>query len=403
MSKASRKTNFAGADGQELAAALDLPAAPRAWALFAHCFTCGKDVLAAARIGRALASRGIAVMRFDFTGLGASEGEFANTSFTSNIEDLLAAADHLRREHEAPALLIGHSLGGAAMLRAAVDIPEARAVATIGAPADPAHVRRLIADEDERIRRDGRATVDIGGRPFEIGAGFLDDLLRHRPSEYIGDLRKALLVFHAPLDEVVGIENAREIFDHARHPKSFISLDRATHLLTDPADAEYVADMLEAWVVRYLEDDVPAEPPPEGVTRVRETGTGPLEQVVSVGRHTLLADEPEPMGGDRGPSPYDLLAAALGTCTSMTLRLYADRQGWPLRRVTVDVVHDRIHAADCPDCETREGRIDRLRRSVVLEGDLSPEQRSRLLEIADKCPVHRTLRGEIRIETNLAE
>lgn len=404
MAAPGGKITFSGSDGQALAARLDLPAGlVRAYALFAHCFTCTKDVLAAGRIARGLSERGIGVLRFDFTGLGSSEGDFANTSFSSNVEDLLAAAEYLRREHVAASILVGHSLGGAAVLRAAVDLPEVRVVATIGAPADPAHVAHLIKDPEGEIQRKGKATVDVGGRPFEIGAGFLEDLKTHRPRDYLGTLHKALIVFHAPLDQTVGIENAGEIFQAARHPKSFISLDGADHLLTNIHDAGYVADVLAAWVSRYMEesDKNVAAPPPEGLVRVTETGRGKFEQEISIGKHRFIADEPATIEGgmDHGPSPYGLLSAALGACTSMTLRLYAESKKWPLRRVSVDVRHDKIHAADCADCETREGRIDSFERIITLQGDLDDAQRAKLIEMADKCPVHRTLTTEVKIVT----
>jgi putative redox protein len=407
MSVPSGKITFAGHEGQALAARLDLPEGPvRAYALFAHCFTCGKDVLAAGRIARGLSERGIAVLRFDFTGLGSSEGDFANTSFTSNVEDLLAAADYLRREHQAPSILIGHSLGGAAVLQAAGEIPEARLVATIGAPADPAHVERLIKDPEDEIRRKGKAVVDVGGRPFEIGAKFLDDLRRDRPKDYLGKLHKALIVFHAPLDQTVGIENAGEIFLAARHPKSFVSLDGADHLLSNIDDAAYLADILAAWVSRYVGGtEKPSEPlPPEGFVRVSESGRSPLEQRIRIGRHLLSADEPStvPGGMDRGPSPYGLLAAALGACTSMTLRFYANSKGWALGRISVDVKHDKVHAADCADCETREGKIDVMQRIIHVDGELTDEQRGKLIEIADKCPVHRTLESKVKVVTSTA-
>jgi putative redox protein len=404
MNSPAEKITFPGTRGQALAARLDLPAGSvRAYALFAHCFTCSKDVLAAGRIAAGLAERGVAVLRFDFTGLGSSEGDFANTSFTSNIEDLLAAAGYMRDRHRAPDILIGHSLGGAAVLRAALDIPEARLVATIGAPADPVHVRRLIKDPDDEIHHKGKAMVDIGGRPFEIGAGFLDDLVNHRPRDYLGKLRKALMVFHAPLDQTVGIENAGEIFVAARHPKSFIALDGADHLLTNLADAVYVADMIGGWVSRYVDDPGRTLEPEvsEGVVQVLETGRGRLEREIRVGSHALIADEPVSAGGtDRGPSPYGLLSAALGACTSMTLRLYADSKKWPLERVRVEVRHDKVYAEDNTRSEDAGAKIDRFQREIRMEGDLTPEQRDRLMQIADKCPVHRTLTSDVRIETH---
>ena len=412
MAGTSEKFTFTGSSGETLAARLDLPAGEvRAYALFAHCFTCSKDIFAAARIAGGLAAQGVAVLRFDFTGLGHSEGEFANTNFSSNVGDLVSAADYLRETRQAPKLLIGHSLGGAAVLAVAAQIPEAAAVATIGAPADPLHVAQHFAQHKAEIERAGEAEVTLAGRTFRIRKQFLDDISQHNLEEAIRHLRKALLVFHAPRDETVGIDNAGRIFAAARHPKSFVSLDDADHLLSRRADAAYVADVLAAWAGRYLGggsgvdagDARPfaAEP---GTVVVQETGEGPFAQRIAAGRHTLRADEPEDVGGrDSGPGPYDLLLAALGACTSMTLRMYADRKAWPLERVTVTLAHDKIHAQDCADCETREGRIDRITRQLAIAGALSPEQRAKLLEIADKCPVHRTLTGEVSIVTEIAE
>jgi putative redox protein len=392
---------FPNARGEKLAALLDRPVGkPVAFALFAHCFTCGKDVLAAKRIAEGLTARGIAVLRFDFTGLGASEGEFANTTFSSNVADLVAAADHLRSELQAPAILIGHSLGGAAVLAAAQKIPEARAVATIAAPADPAHVTGLFRQHVGEIQQKGEVEVALAGRPFRIRKEFLDDVAEHKLADCLANLRKALLVLHAPTDDLVGIENASAIFTAAKHPKSFISLAGADHLLSKRADAVYVAEVIAAWAGRYL-DMVPApdDQPIEGVL-VSETGHGKFEQSIVAGPHRYLADEPVSAGGNgSGPSPYEYLIAGLGACTSMTVRLYADLKKIPLKRVSVALRHDKIHAADCAECETREGKIDRIEREVTLEGDLSDEQRKKLMEIADKCPVHRTLTSEISIKT----
>jgi putative redox protein len=398
--------DFPNQAGQRLAALLELPAGgrPRAYALFAHCFTCGKDNLAAARIARALSERGIAVLRFDFTGLGASEGEFANTHFSSNVADLVAAADHLRRTHRAPALLIGHSLGGAAVLAAAADLPEVRAVATIGAPADPAHVTGLFRDHLDEIRKHGEVEVQLEGRPFRIRRAFLDDVAEQKLVWHITRLKRALLVMHAPADQTVGIENAGEIFAAAKHPKSFLSLDHADHLLSRKGDAAYAGNVIAAWAERYLdaplEADTAAEATEAGTVVVAETGEGKLQQAVTAGRHRLLADEPVAVGGrDSGPGPYDLLLAALGACTSMTLRLYAERKKLPLDRISVRLRHQKIHAADCAECETREGKLDRIERTITLTGNLDEAARARLLEIADKCPVHRTLTSEIDIRT----
>ena len=401
----TERFQFDGEGGHKLAAALDLPEQePLAFALFAHCFTCGKDALSAKRISTALAAKGIAVLRFDFTGLGSSEGEFANATFSSNVADLVRAADHLRKTRKAPALLIGHSLGGAAILAAAKDIPEAKAVVTIAAPSAPAHVTGLFKEHVEDIRNVGEVEVALAGRPFRIKREFLDDIAEHDLMAQIGKLRRALLVMHSPTDDIVGIDNATRIFMSARHPKSFISLAGADHLLSDRRDTAYVADMIAAWAPRYIQPvavDQAAER--KGEPRrvvVQETRNSKFQQLVSVGPHRLLADEPLAAGGDdTGPGPYDYLIAGLGACTSMTMRLYADRKSLPLDRVTVTLAHSKIHATDCAECETKEGMLDQIERVIRIDGALDAEQRKRLMEIADKCPVHRTLTSEIRIVT----
>lgn len=407
MAVKSEKVTFQGAGGDSLAARLDLPQGrPRAYALFAHCFTCNKDIFAAARIAGGLAAEGIAVLRFDFTGLGASEGDFANTNFSSNVADLVAAAEFLRNTYEAPKLLVGHSLGGAAVLAAAAEVPEASAVATIAAPADPAHVAAHFTEARAEIEAAGEAEVRLVGRPFRIKKQFLEDIEGHKLEDAIAGLKKALLVFHAPLDDIVGIDNASRIFVAAKHPKSFVSLDDADHLLSRRADAIYVADVLAAWAGRFLGEgaEEPGFRAPDGKVVVEETGEGKFTQRIAAAAHLMRADEPESSGGlDSGPTPYDLLLAGLGACTSMTLRLYADRKGLALEKTRVTLAHDKIHADDCADCETKSGKIDRIRRVIEISGELSGAERQRLMEIADKCPVHRTLESEVLIETKAAE
>ncbi|HJL15373.1 MAG TPA: bifunctional alpha/beta hydrolase/OsmC family protein [Sandaracinaceae bacterium LLY-WYZ-13_1] len=398
--KNEQRIHFEGTDGQRLAARLRRPPGPlRACALFAHCFTCGKDLRAARVLSDALADRGIATLRFDFTGLGESEGDFAETNFSSNLDDLVAAADWLRREHEAPTVLIGHSLGGAAVLAAAHRIDEVKAIATIGAPADPAHVRALFGEQRAEIEARGEAEVVLAGRTFRIQRQLLDDLAEQCSAERIAALKRALLLFHSPQDTTVGVENARAIYEAARHPKSFVSLDGADHLLGRAADARYVGTVLAAWADRYVPEV--ARELEEGFVVVE--GREGLRQHVQAGAHALTADEPARLGGtDAGPTPYDLLLAALGACTSMTLRMYANHKKWPLEAVEVTLRHEKRHTEDCEGCDEKPRKIDHITREIEMVGDLDEAQRERLTQIADRCPVHRTLHGEIRVETTLA-
>lgn len=387
-----------------LAARLDSPVrTPKAYALFAHCFTCSKDLAAARRIAARLASLGVAVLRFDFTGLGHSGGEFANTSFTSNVQDLLAAADWMRRELSAPGLIIGHSLGGAAVIKASADIPEAKAVVTIGAPHDPGHVLENFACDINTINREGQAAVTLAGREFTIGKQFVEDISAASLDETLAKLRKALLVMHAPSDQTVDIKNASSIFLAAKHPKSFVTLDDADHLLSRPEDADYAADVIAAWSRRYLgiKDDAPVGVEHEGDVLISEADPEGFLQDIASGTKHLLADEPKSVGGtDLGFTPYQLVSAGLGACTSMTIRMYARRKGWPLEHVSVEVEHGKVHATDCETCETTAGKVDVFHRGIRLVGDLTEEQRDKCMEIADKCPVHRTLESEIRVETH---
>jgi putative redox protein len=398
----SERFDFVNTAGERLAALLDSPLdKPRAYALFAHCFTCGKDIHAARRIAEGLTALGIAVLRFDFTGLGSSEGEFANTTFSSNVADLVAAAAELRRKRQAPAILIGHSLGGAAVLAAAADVPEARAVVTIAAPCDPSHVAGLVRNRGTESAS-GDIDVALGGRSFRVSRAFLKDVAEQMLERRIAALHKALLIFHSPTDDIVGIENASRIFTAARHPKSFVSLAGADHLLSRRGDSTYVANVIHAWADRYLDlpEIAPEMPEAANALTVRETRVGRFQQEIKGGRHRILADEPVAAGGlDSGLGPYDLVLAGLGACTSMTLRLYAERKAIPLERTMVRLAHSRIHATDCENCETKEGMLDRIDRAITLTGNLTDDQRKRLIEIADKCPVHRTLTSEIDIRT----
>ena len=400
----SKNIQFPNDDGQALSAILDLPGTePVAWALFAHCFTCSKDLKASTNISRALADAGVAVMRFDFTGLGKSEGSFEDTTFSTNVADLVAAATWLEQEHRAPEILVGHSLGGTAALQAAPQLPSVVAVATIGSPADPAHVAHLLEDAEEAIREKGVAEVHLGGRPFMMKRDFLDDLEQHDLPGAIGGLRRALLVMHAPLDDIVEIENASQLFAAAKHPKSFVSLDQADHLLTHNEDSRYVGQILASWASRYLPDRIDESTLHAGAgeVAVRTPGDSFVTHV-QAGKHSLVADEPVSVGGtDTGPTPYDLLAAALATCTSMTLKMYAQHKKLDLASATVRVTHGRVHADDCADCDQEDGYIHEFRRKLTLAGDLPDTVRQRMLEIADRCPVHRTLHGEIKVRTTL--
>jgi len=398
---------FTNRDGETLAGVMHLPdiGLPAAFALFAHCFTCTKNIKAAVNIADALAQQGIATLRFDFTGLGQSEGDFADTHFSSNVEDLVDAAGWLEQNHQSPKVLVGHSLGGTAVLAAAHQIESAVAVATIGSPADAEHVLHLLDDELDTIEAAGEANVNLAGRPFKIKKDFVDNIRSQSVRDGIRSLRKALLVMHSPIDELVNVDEAGNIFAAALHPKSFVSLDDSDHLLSRETDSRYAGLVLAAWASRYLVeagvklDHAPYQP--GAVVVEAKTDDGFLSMINADG-HKLVADEPTSYGGtDRGPTPYDLLSAALGACTAMTLNMYARYKKLPVESVRVDTMHNKIHAKDCADCKTETGKVDKFERVVSIAGDITEQQRQRMLEIADRCPVHQTLHREVKVVSRL--
>ena len=389
---------FDGSDGRCVEGTLDAPGTtPRGWAIFAHCFTCGKNSLAAARISRALARAGIGVLRFDFAGNGESGIAPGHPSYATNVGDLIAAAHAMAAAGMPPSLLIGHSLGGAAALEAAGDLQEIAAVATIAAPADAELVLELFAPEDlKRIEAHGEAEVRIAGRPFTIRRSFLDGIKGHDIETRVTALRRPLLILHAPLDSVVAIDHASRLFLAARHPKSFVSLDQADHLLTKVDDANYAASMIAAWASRYLPTlmaDIPQLEVAQGVS-ASETRAGKLQVEIRSGDHRLLADEPVSVGGlGSGLSPYELVAAGLAACTVMTMRLYANRKGLPLERAHALVEHMKM-----PGMEP----ADRFTRTIRLDGPLDESQREKILAIGDRCPVDLTLMRGSDVQTQLA-
>lgn len=397
------KINFKNQNNHELSAQIEFPIhqKPKAFALFAHCFTCNKNLKAVRNISKALAQQGIAVMRFDFTGLGDSEGVFSDTNFSSNVQDLVSAAEVLKERFEAPKLIIGHSLGGAAVIFAANLIPSIQAVATIGAPSSPQHVSHLFDDHLDQINTKDQAKVNIGGRSFTMKKQFLDDISSKNMQEALAQLKKPLVVFHSPQDNIVGIENAGAIYQQAFHPKSFISLDGADHLLSNEADSNYVGNVIAGWSNRYIQTNK-AESLKTAQQVGVQIGQDKYTTQIVAGKHALVADEPESIGGlDYGPSPYDLLLASVGACTAMTLKMYADRKKWNITKIDVHLNHSKEHWADCQTCENSESKVDVIERIIEVEGEIGEEQRKKLLEIADKCPVHRTLHNTLRIQTRM--
>ncbi|UXP33402.1 bifunctional alpha/beta hydrolase/OsmC family protein [Reichenbachiella agarivorans] len=399
---AIRKFTFQNKQGDELSAHLELPVdqQPFAYAIFAHCFTCSKNLNAVRSISRALSHHGIAVLSFDFTGLGMSEGDFADTNFSSNIDDLVAAAEALTEQFEAPSLLVGHSLGGAAVIFAASKIKSIQAVATIGAPSSPDHVQHLLIENLDQINEQDAAEVSIGGRTFWVKKQFLDDISSKNMSAIVKELKKPLLLMHSPQDDIVGIQNAAEIYDNAMHPKSFVSLDKADHLLSNKADSTYVGEVIASWAGRYLpaEEELKLRSQHQVVV---QTGREPYVTEILAGQHALRADEPLDLGGQNfGPSPYDLLLSSLGACTAMTLRMYADRKGWNLEQVDVHLNHKTDFPVACESCDPKV-KVDHISREIEIHGNLDEAQRQKLLEIANKCPIHKTLHNHVELKTSL--
>jgi len=399
-----QKVSFKNRSGETLVGRLSLPANqhPHNFVLFAHCFTCNKNFRAIRNISRALTTDGFGVLRFDFTGLGESEGEFSDSNFSGNVEDLLEAAEYLKQHFTSPTLIIGHSLGGAAAIIAAQKISSIRAIATIGAPSNPLHVKHIFKDDIETINDKGTSEVNIGGRSFTIKKQFLDDLKSQSFQETLKNIGKSILILHSPQDKIVEIKNSEEIYIAAHHPKSFISLDGADHLLSNPQDATYTGEIIGKWSKRYLEmpEAIALETKQEVVASL-DNADGFTTQM-KLGSHYITADEPVSFGGNNfGPSPYELVSAGLSACTVMTIQMYAKRKKWPLENVEVHTSYKKLHAEDCRNCESSEAKIDTFQRAIKLTGNLEEKQISRIMEIADKCPVHRTLKSEIKISTNL--
>ncbi len=401
----SEKVSFSNKTGQKLSGRIDFPLTgkPKAFALFAHCFTCSKSLKAVDHICQSLTQNDIAVLRFDFTGLGQSSGDFAETNFTTNLSDLNQAYSFLEENYFAPQILIGHSLGGAAVLRVSRSLTKVKAVVTIGAPANPTHLKTLFNTSEEEIVKNGEAEVNIGGRPFKVKKQLLDDLEVNDGLKSIGEIKKSLLIMHSPQDKIVGIDNAADIYQHAKHPKSFITLDGADHLLGAEEDSRYAGQMIAAWTTRYISPDQELEIAPEGEVWARLSDQGFLTEIIA-GKHHQIADEPAGSGGtDLGPSPYGYLLSALGACTAMTLKMYADFKKMDLQEVSVKLTHDKVHAEDGGNSQDAKGKIDQIKRIISLEGNLTEHERARLIEIADRCPVHKTLEGKPNIITQAAK
>ena len=401
-----QKVSFKNKDEVQLAGRLELPLnqKPHNFVIFSHCFTCTKNLTAVKNIGHALTNAGFGVLRFDFTGLGESEGDFENTNFSGNVEDLVEAADFLKNNYTAPTLLIGHSLGGAAAIFAASKIESIKTVAVINSPSHPSHVKHLLKDSTHEINKNGKAKVNLGGIDFTIKKQFLDDLENKSLIDVVSNFNKALLILHSPQDTTVTIKNAEEIYSAAYHPKSFVSLDGADHMLSKKEDSLYVGEVIAGWASRYVE--IPPKEAIKSKSRVTASldGDAKFTTNLKLGDHFFIADEPTDFGGNNyGPSPYEFLSAGLAACTVMTIQMYANRKQWKVENVTCTINYSKDHAIDCKKCEEDSAKIDTFTREIKLKGKLSEEQKKKLLEIADKCPVHKTLHSKTQVITKLIE
>ncbi len=399
-----QKVTFLNIEGEQLSGRLELPVnqQPHNFAVFAHCFTCNKNLSAVKNISRALTSNGFGVLRFDFTGLGESDGDFSDTNFSGNVDDLVSAAKYLEAYYKSPSLIVGHSLGGAAAIFAASQIYSIKAIATIGAPSNPKHVQHLLHSSLEEIQANGKAVVNLGDRDFTIKKQFIDDLEANALPQIAKNLRKPILVMHSPQDTTVSIKNAEEIYMAAHHPKSFISLDGADHLLSNKADSIYAGNVIAGWAKRYI--DLPKTEmlkTNHQVVASLDNDDGFTTQI-KAGNHYMVADEPTNYGGnDFGPSPYELISAGLSACTAMTIQMYTKRKGWNIENIEVHTSYGKVHANDCEHCDENTTKIDTFNREIKLEGDLDEKQLTRILQIANKCPVHKTLLSETQIITTL--
>ncbi|NBC58407.1 MAG: alpha/beta fold hydrolase [Bacteroidetes bacterium] len=403
----SKKVKFKNKNEEELVGRLDLPVDKRihSYCIFAHCFTCNKNLKAIKNISDGLTSSGFGVLRFDFTGLGQSDGAFEDTDFSHNVDDLIAASKFLEDHYEAPILIIGHSLGGTASIFAAHQLDHIKAYVTIGSPFQPEHVSKLLESKMDEIQSEGKAKVNVGGRSFTIKKDFLEDLQKNKIDEFLGDLKKPYLIFHSPQDEIVGVKNAELLYKNAHHPKSFVSLDGADHLMSNPKDSLYVGQVISSWASRYL--DVFEK---EKELKTKHQVVASLDQNddfttdMALGSHRMQADEPEGFGGNNlGPNPYELVSGGLAACTAMTIQMYAKRKKWPVENVEVHINHKKDHCDDCENINDKNSKIDIFERDLILKGDLDDKQRQRLLEIANKCPVHKTLHSEVEVKTKLID